>query len=65
MKITPLILGVMLLAAGCAIQEGQRFDATSVQQMQPGVTTEQDAITALGKPAKTVSNADGTRLLQW
>ena len=65
MKTTPLILSFMLLVAGCAIQEGQRFDATTVQQMQPGVTTQQDAIAALGKPAKTVSNADGTQLLQW
>ena len=65
MKTTPLILSFMLLVAGCAIQEGQRFDATTVQQMQPGVTTEQDAIAALGKPARTNNNADGTRLLQW
>ena len=65
MKTTPLILSFLLLTAGCAIQEGQRFDATTVQQMQPGITTQEDAIAQLGKPAKTVSNADGTQLLQW
>lgn len=65
MKTTPLIFTILLLLAGCAFQQGQRFDAATVEQMQPGATTEQDAIAQLGPPAKTINNADGTRLLQW
>lgn len=65
MKTIPLIFTVLLLLAGCAFQQGQRFDMSTVEQMQPGATTEQDAIEQLGKPARTTSNADGTRLLQW
>ena len=65
MKTTPLILSLMMLVAGCAFQEGHRFDASTVQQLQPGVTTDQDAIAQLGPPARTTNNADGTQLLQW
>ena len=53
------------LLAGCAIEEGKRFSTTSVQQLQPGVSTEQDAIALLGKPVGRVNNDDGTHLLQW
>jgi hypothetical protein len=58
-------LCVSLLVAGCVYQEGSRFDAHTVGQLQPGVSTEQDAIAQLGPPAATSNNADGTKLLQW
>jgi outer membrane protein assembly factor BamE (lipoprotein component of BamABCDE complex) len=58
-----LVLAVSL--AGCAIEEGKRFSTATVQQLHPGVTTEQDAIAQLGTPAGRVNNDDGTHLLQW
>jgi outer membrane protein assembly factor BamE (lipoprotein component of BamABCDE complex) len=65
MKHIAVILGFLLLVAGCAYQQGNRFDAHTVGQLQPGVSTEQDAIARLGAPAATSNNADGTQLLQW
>ena len=65
MKQIAVILGLLLLIAGCVYQQGHRFDANSVGQLKPGVSTEQDAIAQLGGPAATSNNADGTRLLQW
>jgi len=59
-----LLLAASLLA-GCAIEEGKRFTTATVQQLQPGVTTEQDAIAQLGTPAGRVNNDDGTHILQW
>jgi outer membrane protein assembly factor BamE (lipoprotein component of BamABCDE complex) len=53
------------LLAGCAIEEGKRFTTATVQQLQPGVSTEQDAIAALGTPVGRINNNDGTHLLQW
>jgi outer membrane protein assembly factor BamE (lipoprotein component of BamABCDE complex) len=65
MKHVAVILAFLLLIAGCVYQQGHRFDANSVEQLKPGVSTEQDAIAQLGTPAATRINADGTRLLQW
>jgi hypothetical protein len=65
MKHIAVILAFLLLIAGCVYQQGHRFDANSVEQLKPGVSTEQDAIAQLGPPAATRINADGTRLLQW
>ena len=60
-----LSLCASLLVAGCVYQQGSRFDGHSVEQLQPGVSTEQDAITKLGAPAARSNYADGTQLLQW
>ena len=65
MKHISVIFGFLLLVAGCSYQQGSRFDAKAVGQLQPGVSTEQDAIAKLGSPAATINNADGTQLLQW
>jgi len=65
MKHITVVLAFLLLIAGCVYQQGHRFDANSVEQLKPGVSTEQDAIAQLGPPAATRINADGTRLLQW
>ena len=65
MRRSAVLLGFLLLIAGCAFQQGRRFDANSVRQLQPGVTTEKDAIAQLGPPAATNNNGDGTQLLQW
>jgi len=65
MKHIAVVLAFLLLIAGCVYQQGHRFDANSVEQLKPGVSTEQDAIAQLGPPAATRINADGTRLLQW
>jgi len=65
MKQSMIFLGLLLLIAGCSFEQGHRFDANSVRRLQPGVTTEQDAIALLGPPAATNNNGDGTQLLQW
>src|ERR1700687_5068686 len=65
MKAIAVLLGFLLLIAGCTFQQGHRFDVNAVRQLQPGVTTDQDAIALLGPPAATNNNGDGTQLLQW
>jgi outer membrane protein assembly factor BamE (lipoprotein component of BamABCDE complex) len=65
MRQSAVFLGFLLLVAGCVYQQGHRFDANAVRQLQPRVSTEQDAITQLGVPAARSNYADGTQLLQW
>ena len=65
MKRTATFLCLLLLIAGCAFQQGHRFDVNAVRQLQPRVTTDQEAIAQLGPPAATNNNGDGTQLLQW
>jgi hypothetical protein len=60
------VLALALLTSGCAYDRGHRFDPGAVAQLQPGVSTERDAIDRLGPPLADVFNyTDGSKLLQW
>jgi hypothetical protein len=60
----PILLALMLSA--CVYQQhGTRFDPNAINQLTPGVSTQQDAIAKLGKPMAVSTNADGSQLLQW
>src|SRR5262245_48141345 len=54
-----------LVNSGCSRQIGHQFDATSVNLLQPGVSTEDDAIAMFGKPNSVSNKDDGSQLLQW
>ena len=65
-------LALALLTSGCAYQHsGHPFDSEVVSQLQPGVSTERDAIDKLGPPSATLAPfaafnyADGRKLLHW
>src|SRR6516165_450675 len=65
-------LALALFTSGCAYQHsGHPFDSEIVSQLQPGVSTERDAIDKLGPPSATLAPpaafnyADGRKLLQW
>lgn len=60
-----MCLAALILAACVYQQHGNRFDAAVVRSLQPGITTEEDAIAKLGKPSAASRMADGGRLLQW
>jgi hypothetical protein len=64
------LLGALVLAlltSGCAYDHrGHRFDPGAVAQLQPGVSTEREAIDKLGPPLADVFNyAGGSKLLHW
>jgi outer membrane protein assembly factor BamE (lipoprotein component of BamABCDE complex) len=60
------ILLTLFVLSGCVYQQqGQRFDASAINQLIPGSSTEQDAIAKLGKPISVSTNADGSQVLQW
>ena len=64
-SLIPLWLCALTLA-GCVYQQlGTRFDPELISRLTPGISTEQDAINLLGKPAALSTNADGSQLLQW
>jgi hypothetical protein len=69
MSIRHFLLGALLAscAAACAgcMQIGAHFDTRKVAELEPGVSTEQDAIEKLGKPGSVSNLPDGTRLLEW
>jgi outer membrane protein assembly factor BamE (lipoprotein component of BamABCDE complex) len=65
MKKTLLIILILALSACVYQQHGNSFDVTAVNELQPGVSTEQDAIEKLGKPMATNTYANGNQLLQW
>lgn len=67
-RLMPIILAISLafsLSACVYQQHGTRFDVAAVNELQPGVSTKQDAIAKLGKPKAVSTNADGSQLLQW
>jgi outer membrane protein assembly factor BamE (lipoprotein component of BamABCDE complex) len=56
----------LLLMSACVYQQhGNRFDASAINQLVPGVSTKEDAITKLGQPTAVSTNADGSQVLQW
>jgi hypothetical protein len=66
-RMRPIIVAIILafLSACVYQQHGTRFDANAVNELQPGVSTKEDAIAKLGKPSSVTTKADGTQLLQW
>ncbi len=55
----------LALSACVYMQHGSRFDASAINQLVPGVSTKEDAITKLGQPIAVSTNADGSQVLQW
>ncbi|WP_336175007.1 outer membrane protein assembly factor BamE domain-containing protein [Alloalcanivorax xenomutans] len=56
----------VLLLGGCATAtSGAQFNADAVQQLQPGVTTTDDARAILGEPQQIVTLQDGNQLYVW
>jgi outer membrane protein assembly factor BamE (lipoprotein component of BamABCDE complex) len=62
-RIAVLSLASLTLSACMTI--GHKFDPEALDSMRPGVTTIQDAETALGKPASSSAAVNGGTLLQW
>ena len=65
-----ILVGMMLALAGCAVANdtadiGQSFDPTGVARLRPGVSTQNDAIAALGSPLSIDTQSDGSQLLKW
>ena len=65
-------LALALLTSRCAYQQsGHPFDSEAVAQLQPGVSTERDAIDKLGPPSVRLAPyaafnyAGGSKLLHW
>lgn len=59
-------LTLSLCVSACVYQQqGNRFDPAKVAELQPGVSTQQDAIDKLGPPSAVSNYPDGSRLLQW
>jgi outer membrane protein assembly factor BamE (lipoprotein component of BamABCDE complex) len=59
------VLSLASLALSACMTIGHKFDPSAVDSMRPGVTTIQDAETALGKPASSSATANGGTLQQW
>lgn len=55
---------VATVVTACA-SAGNKFDASKVDQLRPGVSSVEDAVTLLGKPTAESNNVDGSKLLQW
>jgi hypothetical protein len=54
------------LLTGCVYQQhGNRFDVDAAKALQPGISTEDDAVAKLGKPSAISNMANGSQLLQW
>lgn len=64
MKVITTILLVAALATGCATH-GTWFEATAADNLQPGVTTVEDATAALGKPYSMSDMGQKGKLYQW
>ena len=60
-----LAVALALLTSGCYEQRGKRFDAGDVGQLQPGVSTEREAIDKFGPPSAVFNYAGGSKLLNW
>ena len=55
---------VLLLSFACATH-GRPVDPAAVSQLQPGVSTVEDAIRMLGKPTGTSTGVNGVTVLVW
>lgn len=62
------LLGAVTLCAAitaCSQQYGREFDPETARTFTPGVTTERQAVAALGEPVSRATYRDGSELLQW
>src|ERR1700683_3430355 len=59
-----LTLTVILFLAACASQ-GHPFDMEKAHDLQPGVSTIEDAERLIGKPVSVTHNANGHTVLIW
>ncbi len=59
------VLSLASLALTACMTVGHKFDPEALDSMRPGVTTIQDAETALGKPVSSSAAMNGGTLLQW
>jgi hypothetical protein len=63
-NIFAVVLTATLVVAGCV--SGRTFDASKVDQLTPGVSTEHDAIRLLGEPVSVLTNPQNRhRGLYW
>jgi hypothetical protein len=60
-----IIVGATLALGACASQVGRQFDPALAGRLQPGVSTEADAMALLGAPEAVTTAADGRQMLQW
>jgi outer membrane protein assembly factor BamE (lipoprotein component of BamABCDE complex) len=66
MKLLALVLVALLLGRCVYSQIGNRFDISKINQLQPGISTEQDAIRLFGQPVSTTTNPQNDhQLLIW
>lgn len=59
-----MMVCVAFALAACA-SSGTKFAMADIERMQPGVTTEQEAVQKIGKPTNTRFNPDGSKVLVW
>lgn len=62
---TAIALAILTLSLAGCMTMGRPFDPNTVRQFKPGVTTRQDAITALGPPSAESDAGRDQTLLQW
>jgi hypothetical protein len=58
------VLAIALGGAGCATG-GSDFDATNVRNLDPGVSTMDDAVRMFGNPMTCSTQADGSSFCMW
>ncbi len=59
-----LISLIAAVLTACA-SSGTKFEMSDVDAMRPGITTEQEATSMLGKPTTTTYGPDGSKTLGW
>ena len=65
MRLPWLLCLVSGLLTGACASSGTNFDQTRADQLQPGLSTREDAVKALGKPNNELFNTDSTVILTW
>lgn len=59
------VLGTVLFAFLNACGAGTNFSQATVDRLQPGVTTYNQAVAQMGKPYQVNTRSDGSRLAIW
>ena len=65
MRSRGLIVAIAIFVAGCTTTAGTKFDMAIIDSFQPQVTTKDDAVAKLGKPASLTNQPDGGTTLVW
>ena len=60
-----LAIGLLLAGAACSREMGRKFDMSAADSLQPGVSTLQDAVAALGPPTAGFTSLSGREVAQW